>query len=59
MNDGHELPTIAFGTGSALFRRDATAYVEQAIDTGFSHIDTAAGKSTLRHVIFSEYLTHL
>ncbi|KZT27438.1 Aldo/keto reductase [Neolentinus lepideus HHB14362 ss-1] len=42
LNDGTEIPAIAFGTGSALFRKDATEYVEQALETGFSHIDTAA-----------------
>ncbi|TFK52311.1 Aldo/keto reductase [Heliocybe sulcata] len=42
LNDGAEMPAIAFGTGSALFRKDATEYVEQALETGFSHLDTAA-----------------
>lgn len=42
LNDGNEMPAIAFGTGSALYRKDATEYVEQALETGFSHIDTAA-----------------
>ncbi|KAJ7758095.1 NADP-dependent oxidoreductase domain-containing protein [Mycena maculata] len=41
LNDGTEMPTIAFGTGTALFRRDVTQFVQQAIDAGFSHIDTA------------------
>ncbi|KAG9003291.1 hypothetical protein FRB94_003237 [Tulasnella sp. JGI-2019a] len=41
LNDGRKIPSIAFGTGSALFRRDAVQYVVQAIYTGLSHIDTA------------------
>ncbi|EJD41719.1 Aldo/keto reductase [Auricularia subglabra TFB-10046 SS5] len=38
LNDGNEIPQIAYGTGSA---RDATAFVKQALATGFIHIDTA------------------
>jgi len=41
LNDGNEMPTIAFGTGSALAGRVATDNVELAIENGFSHIDTA------------------
>ena len=36
------MPTIAFGTGSALKGRDVTDFVEQALESGFDHIDTAA-----------------
>ncbi|KAH8997150.1 NADP-dependent oxidoreductase domain-containing protein [Lactarius hatsudake] len=44
LNDGNQIPVIAFGTGSKLkFKaRDVTAVVEQALEAGFSHIDTAA-----------------
>ena len=35
------MPTIAFGTGSKWKWHDVTEYVEQAIDVGFSHLDTA------------------
>ncbi|KDQ62687.1 hypothetical protein JAAARDRAFT_54591 [Jaapia argillacea MUCL 33604] len=42
LNDGHELPSIAFGTGTSLFGQDATEGVELAIETGFCHIDTSA-----------------
>ncbi|THH13681.1 hypothetical protein EW146_g6575 [Bondarzewia mesenterica] len=42
LNDGNEIPAIGFGTGSALFGKDATQYVNQALEAGFSHIDTAA-----------------
>ncbi|EIN12820.1 Aldo/keto reductase [Punctularia strigosozonata HHB-11173 SS5] len=41
LNDGNEIPALAFGTGTALYGRDATDYVTRAIDHGFSHIDTA------------------
>jgi len=37
-----QIPVIAFGTGSVWFGRDATEYVEQALESGFDHIDTAA-----------------
>ncbi|KAJ8516479.1 hypothetical protein ONZ45_g6238 [Pleurotus djamor] len=42
LNDGHEIPAIAFGTGSVWKGKDVTEYVEQAIECGYSHIDTAA-----------------
>ncbi|KAJ7813850.1 Aldo/keto reductase [Mycena olivaceomarginata] len=35
------LPAIAFGTGSIYKHMDVTRYVQQALDAGFSHIDTA------------------
>lgn len=41
LNDKRAIPAIAFGTGTALFGRDATAYVVQALEGGFNHIDTA------------------
>ncbi|OBZ71627.1 NADPH-dependent conjugated polyketone reductase C1 [Grifola frondosa] len=41
LNDGNKMPAIAFGTGSKWKGQDVTEYVEQAIETGFSHIDTA------------------
>ncbi|KAI5117359.1 hypothetical protein M0805_002473 [Coniferiporia weirii] len=41
LNDGNEIPAIAFGTGSAMRGKDVTDYVEQALENGFSHIDTA------------------
>ncbi|KIJ64414.1 hypothetical protein HYDPIDRAFT_132250 [Hydnomerulius pinastri MD-312] len=48
--DGHELPTIAFGTGSTMKFTDVTDYVEQALDNGFWHIDTAAYYQTEKYV---------
>ncbi|CAE6483228.1 unnamed protein product [Rhizoctonia solani] len=41
LNDKRAIPAIAFGTGTALYGKDATAYVTQAIRGGFNHIDTA------------------
>ncbi|PIL22438.1 hypothetical protein GSI_15126 [Ganoderma sinense ZZ0214-1] len=41
LNDGNEMPVIAFGTGSKWKGKDVTDYVIQAIETEFSHIDTA------------------
>jgi diketogulonate reductase-like aldo/keto reductase len=41
LNDKRAIPAIAFGTGTALFGKNATAYVAQAIEGGFNHIDTA------------------
>ncbi|KAK7468934.1 hypothetical protein VKT23_003429 [Stygiomarasmius scandens] len=50
LNDGHKMPTIAFGTGSKWKWHDVTSYVEQAIDAGFSHLDTAAFYETEEYV---------
>ncbi|CAL1712927.1 unnamed protein product [Somion occarium] len=50
LNDGNKMPTIAFGTGSKWKGHDVTAYVEQAIELGFSHIDTAQFYRTERFV---------
>ncbi|KAI0055614.1 Aldo/keto reductase [Artomyces pyxidatus] len=41
LNDGNEIPAIAFGTGSALGGKDATEAVNRALQAGFAHIDTA------------------
>jgi len=42
LNDGNEIPAIAFGTGSKFRWKDVTEIVEQALEAGFSHIDSAA-----------------
>ncbi|KAA1478082.1 Aldo/keto reductase [Dentipellis sp. KUC8613] len=42
LNDGNKIPVIGFGTGSSLYEKDATEYVDHALEAGFSHIDTAA-----------------
>ncbi|EKM51540.1 uncharacterized protein PHACADRAFT_261742 [Phanerochaete carnosa HHB-10118-sp] len=41
LNDGSEMPTIAYGTGSKWKGHEMTQFIEQAIDVGFSHIDSA------------------
>ncbi|PAV17489.1 Aldo keto reductase [Pyrrhoderma noxium] len=41
LNDGNEVPAIAFGTGSTMKFQDVSQYVGQALETGFAHIDTA------------------
>ncbi|KAJ7079742.1 NADP-dependent oxidoreductase domain-containing protein [Mycena belliarum] len=46
LNDGNKMPSIAFGTGSVNKGTDVTAICQLAIDTGFSHIDTAQAYST-------------
>ncbi|KAF8843341.1 Aldo/keto reductase [Paxillus ammoniavirescens] len=48
--DGYELPAIAFGTGSTMKSKDVTDYVEQALDNGFSHIDTGSSYRTEKYV---------
>lgn len=50
LNDGTEMPAIAYGTGSKWKGHDVTTYVEQAIDVGFSHIDTAQFYGTEEYV---------
>ncbi|KAF7980660.1 hypothetical protein HWV62_37075 [Athelia sp. TMB] len=42
LNDGNEIPAMAFGTGSKWKGQDVAIYVEQAINSGFGFIDTAA-----------------
>lgn len=41
LNDGNEVPWIAFGTGSAHRLQDAQNPVENAIANGFTHLDGA------------------
>lgn len=41
LNDGHQVPWIAFGTGTALYGKDAEAAIRLAIDNGFTHLDGA------------------
>lgn len=48
LNDGNKLPTIAYGSGSVNKGTDMSALVELALETGFSHIDTAAGEPEYR-----------
>lgn len=41
LNDGNQVPWIAFGTGTALFRKDAEDAIRLALDNGFTHLDGA------------------
>jgi len=41
LNSGHEMPSIAFGTGSLGNGDGPIDQVDQAISVGFSHVDTA------------------
>ncbi|KAG8701149.1 hypothetical protein FRC09_005527 [Ceratobasidium sp. 395] len=44
LNDGTLVPTLGFGTGTALYGRDATTAVKQAIEkAGYTHVDCAEG----------------
>ncbi|TFK42440.1 NADP-dependent oxidoreductase domain-containing protein [Crucibulum laeve] len=41
LNDGTSVPWLAFGTGTALYGKDAAESVKQAIETGITHLDGA------------------
>lgn len=41
LNTGAQIPAIGFGTGTALYKKDATALVHLAIDNGITHLDGA------------------
>jgi diketogulonate reductase-like aldo/keto reductase len=41
LNDGTHIPWIAFGTGTALYGKDANTQVTNAINAGFIHLDGA------------------
>ncbi|KAF5315820.1 hypothetical protein D9611_004842 [Ephemerocybe angulata] len=41
LNNGRQIPWMGFGTGTALFGRDATKLVVQAIESGVTHLDGA------------------
>ncbi|KAJ7709715.1 NADP-dependent oxidoreductase domain-containing protein [Mycena rosella] len=41
LNDNTEVPSIAYGCGTALFNKDCTSSIKQAIDCGFFHLDGA------------------
>ncbi|KAJ6611434.1 Aldo/keto reductase [Mycena sp. CBHHK59/15] len=46
LNDGYKMPSIAYGTGSVWKGKDVTQYCHQALETGFSHLDTAQAYNT-------------
>lgn len=41
LNDGAQIPFLGFGTGTALFKQDATKAVSTAIAKGLVHLDGA------------------
>ena len=41
LNDGKQIPWLGFGTGTALYQRDAEAAVRVAIANGIVHLDGA------------------
>ncbi|KAG6907425.1 hypothetical protein DXG01_008997 [Tephrocybe rancida] len=45
LNDGARVPWLAFGTGTALYGKDAAKLVRVAIDNGISHLDGAQSYS--------------
>lgn len=45
LNDGNQVPWLAFGTGTALFGRDAEVLTEQAIRIGIIQLDGAQAYS--------------
>lgn len=41
LNDGSRIPCLAFGTGTALYGKDAADFVRIAIENNFTHLDGA------------------
>lgn len=41
LNDGSPVPWLAFGTGTALYGKDASDFVKVAIENGITHLDGA------------------
>jgi len=41
LNGGNHIPWLGFGTGTALYQKDATQSVCQAIEAGITHLDGA------------------
>ena len=41
LNDGSQIPVLAFGTGTALYQKDAADSVRIAIENNFTHLDGA------------------
>lgn len=50
LNDGRSVPSIAYGSGTALYNKDASKPVTDAIHAGFRHIDTAQMYRNEEHV---------
>ena len=41
LSDGHSVPWVGFGTGTAFYQQDCTVAVARAINAGFTHLDGA------------------
>ncbi|OAX43741.1 Aldo/keto reductase [Rhizopogon vinicolor AM-OR11-026] len=41
LNDGNQVPWIAFGSGTAFYQQDAQTAMQTAIASGFTHLDCA------------------
>ena len=50
LNDGTSIPWLAYGSGTALYNKDASKPVTDAIRAGFRHIDTAQMYRNEEHV---------
>ncbi|KIP12225.1 hypothetical protein PHLGIDRAFT_62065, partial [Phlebiopsis gigantea 11061_1 CR5-6] len=50
LNDGTSIPWLAFGSGTALYGKDASDAVAAAIRAGFRHIDAAQMYANEEHV---------
>jgi diketogulonate reductase-like aldo/keto reductase len=52
LNDGHSIPVLAYGTGTALFKRSEESVIDRTIvesvkvaaKLGFNHFDAAEGR---------------
>lgn len=50
LNDGNTIPVVAFGTGTALYGKECTDLVLEALETGYVSLDTAQIYSNSRSV---------
>lgn len=41
LNDGHAIPVVAFGTGTALYAKECADLVLQALTVGYTSLDAA------------------
>lgn len=41
LNDGHAIPVVAFGTGTALYAKECADLVLQALENGYTSLDGA------------------
>jgi diketogulonate reductase-like aldo/keto reductase len=41
LNDGHAIPVVAFGTGTALYAKECANLVLDALKTGYTSLDGA------------------